>query len=142
MRGDFFTIKVQAKIMATSNHRPQIPVVDDGTRRRFNLLPMNNTPKKPDPYLKDKLAEEYPQILRWMLDGLAVVVKKGIENTINNPPKGVKEATQNYLDAEDMGASFDELVSEVHVVRQVVLGFCWVRNVARVGDGCFNDTCK
>ena len=47
-----------------------------------------------------------------------------------------------YLDAEDMGACFDELVGEVHVERQVVLGFCRVGNVARVGDGCFNNPCK
>jgi putative DNA primase/helicase len=37
--------------------------------RRMRVVPFNVKPAVVDPTLKDRLVEEYPAILRWMLDG-------------------------------------------------------------------------
>ena len=69
MRQDFFTFQPQFKITIVGNYKPALQNVDEALRRRFNIIPFTRKPDKPDKELESKLRAEWPQILRWMIDG-------------------------------------------------------------------------
>jgi putative DNA primase/helicase len=97
MRGDFFTFKPQFKLFIASNHKPRIRTVDDAMRRRLHLVPFDKKPETPDPELKDKLREEYPQILQWAIEGAEWWYRDGLM-----VPDSILEASDNYLREEDL----------------------------------------
>jgi putative DNA primase/helicase len=99
MRQDFFEYVPQFKLLIAGNHKPQLRSVDEATKRRFNLVPFNVTiPKgKRDPELLEKLKAEAAGILKWMIDGALAWQEQGL-----NPPAIVTEATQAYLQSEDV----------------------------------------
>lgn len=69
MRKDFFTFQPQFKLIIIGNHQPVLKNVDDAARRRFRIIPFTFKPEAADPDLAHRLEEEYPLILRWMIDG-------------------------------------------------------------------------
>ena len=97
MRQDNFTFKPQFKLVIISNHKPRLKNVDDAMRRRINIIPFVHKPESPDPYLEDKLREEYPQILNWMIEGCHDWQKNGLIR-----PAIVQEATADYFEAQDL----------------------------------------
>jgi putative DNA primase/helicase len=98
MRGDFFDFEPKFKLCISGNHKPQLRSVDDSIRRRFNIIPFNVTipREEQDHRLFEKLKDEYPGILDWMLEGCAEWQEQGL-----NPPEAVLAATKDYLDHED-----------------------------------------
>ena len=70
--------------------------VDEAIRRRFHLVPFTVTIAKPDKNLPDKLRKEWPGILQWAIDGCLAWQSEGL-----NPPKVVREATDDYLGDEE-----------------------------------------
>lgn len=98
MHKDFFEFKPQFKLFIVGNHRPSLRGVDEAIRRRLHLVPFSQTipPEERDPELFDKLREEWPAILRWMVQGCVWWQSGGL-----NPPERVKAATAEYLEAED-----------------------------------------
>lgn len=98
MRQDPFTYTPQFKLLVSGNHKPALRSVDEAIRARFNLIPFTVTipPNERDPGLSEKLWEEAPGILAWMIEGCldwqAVRLK---------PPAVVSEATEEYFDSED-----------------------------------------
>ena len=98
MRQDFFEFRPQFKLMVAGNHQPVLRTVDEAIRRRFNLLPFEVTipTAERDSDLGDKLKAEWPQILRWMLDGCLAWQQHGLQ-----PPAAVTDATGRYLEAQD-----------------------------------------
>lgn len=106
MRSNFFTFKPQFKILVASNHKPRIRTVDDAWRRRLHLIPFDRKPERPDPLLKDRLKDEYPQILQWMIDGAEWWYREGLTT-----PAIITEATDEYFREEDLiGLWVDESV--------------------------------
>ena len=99
MRQDFFTYTPQFKLLIAGNHRPGLSNVDEAMRRRIHLLPFTITvpEKKRDKQLEQKLRDEAPAILRWMLDGCRAWQELGGLN----PPEKVRIATTDYLQSED-----------------------------------------
>lgn len=97
MRGNFFTFKPQFKILVASNHKPRIRTVDDAWRRRLHLVPFDLKPARPDPLLKDRLRNEYPQILQWMIEGAEWWYREGL-----TVPAIITEATDQYFREEDL----------------------------------------
>ena len=99
MRQDFFEYMPQFKLLVAGNHRPAIRTVDEAIRRRMNLIPFTVTiaKKDRDPNLADKLKGEWPGILRWMIEGCLAWQQQGLQ-----PPPAVTEATERYLQAEDV----------------------------------------
>jgi putative DNA primase/helicase len=99
MRQDFFTYDPQFTLIVAGNHKPSFKGVDEAIRRRVNLVPfLQNIPaEERDKELPDKLMAEAPAILRWMIEGCLAWQKKGL-----NPPKSVREASEDYLSAEDV----------------------------------------
>jgi putative DNA primase/helicase len=98
MRQDFFEFIPSFKLMIAGNHKLGLRAVDEAIRRRFHLIPLTVTipPEERDNTLKERLKDEWPGILLWMLDGCADWREHGLA-----PPKVVVDATAAYLESED-----------------------------------------
>ena len=99
MRQDFFSFTPTFKLMIAGNHKPRLRSVDEAMRRRFHLIPFAFTvpPAERDKDLAEKLKAEWPAILRWMIDGCLIWQRDGL-----NPPQAVIDATNKYLETEDL----------------------------------------
>jgi putative DNA primase/helicase len=64
-----FTYRPQFKLMFVGNHAPRLKGRSQAMERRLRIVPFDNEPTNPDPKLKDRLRSEWPQILKWMIDG-------------------------------------------------------------------------
>ncbi|WP_254073239.1 phage/plasmid primase, P4 family, partial [Acidisphaera sp. S103] len=69
MRQDFFEYMPQFKLNFIGNHKPVLKNVDDAAKRRINMVPFLFKPTVVDFKLEEKLQEEGPGILRWMIEG-------------------------------------------------------------------------
>jgi putative DNA primase/helicase len=98
MRQDFFEYVPQFKLIVAGNHKPGLRSVDEAIRRRLHLIPFTVTigEQERDPNLAEKLKEEYPGILQWAIDGCLAWQRDGLD-----PPDIVRDATSQYLAAED-----------------------------------------
>ena len=105
MRQDFFTFKPTFKICIVGNHKPSLRTIDEAIRRRMHLVPFSITipANERDPKLAEKLKAEWPGILAWAVQGCLEWSKVGL-----NPPQAVREATDDYLTAEDSFATWLE----------------------------------
>lgn len=109
VRQDFFTFKPTFKICIVGNHKPSLRTVDEAIRRRLHLIPFNVTipSVERDQKLAQKLKAEWPGILAWAVNGCLEWRKVGLD-----PPKVVREATNDYLAAEDSFAAWLEECTE------------------------------
>ncbi len=112
VRQDFFTFKPTFKICIVGNHKPSLRTVDEAIRRRMHLVPFAITipASERDPKLAEKLKEEWGGILAWAVQGCLEWRRVGL-----NPPQAVREATDDYLAAED---SFAVWLEECTVLAQ------------------------
>lgn len=108
MRQDNFTFRPTFKILIVGNHRPILNNVDDAARRRFNIVPFDKKPTRPDPNLEEALRREWPEILRWMVEGCLDWQKNGLVR-----PESVTAATTEYFDVQDDFAHWLEESCEV-----------------------------
>jgi putative DNA primase/helicase len=96
MRCDDFTFAPTLKLVVSSNHQPRLPSVGEAERRRFNLKKYDHQPPRPDRHLLDKLKQEGPGILCWMIDGCLDWQKNGLVR-----PDSVLRDTNEYLQQQD-----------------------------------------
>jgi len=98
MRQDFFEFFPQFKLLIIGNHKPGLHGVDEAMRRRMNLMPFAVTipEEERDENLPEKLREEWPGILAWMLEGCLEWQGEGLAQ-----PEVVRNATAKYLESED-----------------------------------------
>jgi putative DNA primase/helicase len=96
MHKDFFEYLPTFKLLVIGNHAPEIANVDDAMRRRLHIVPFTYVPAEIDLDLKEKLKEEYPQILAWMISGCLMWQRDKL-----SPPEVVVQHTQNYMNEED-----------------------------------------
>jgi putative DNA primase/helicase len=96
MHKDFFTYTPKFKLLFLGNSRPELRSVDDGIRRRLLLVPFEIRPENPDPFLAEKLQEEYAGILGWAIEGAVKWQSQGLVT-----PASVAAATVEYFDDED-----------------------------------------
>lgn len=103
MRQDFFEFLPIFKLLIAGNHKPGLRSVDEAIRRRFHLLPFTSVIPKEERDLSfgDKLKDEWPGILAWMIEGCLDWQRQGL-----NPPAIVTAATAEYLEAEDSLAAW------------------------------------
>jgi putative DNA primase/helicase len=97
MRRDHFTFKPQFKLTIIGNHKPKLETVDEAARRRFNIVPFLHKPKEPDKALGAKLRDEYPAILRWMIEGSLDRQANGLMR-----PDVVSTTTDEYFEEQDL----------------------------------------
>lgn len=124
MRQDFFEYLPQFKLIVAGNHKPGLRSVDEAIRRRLHLIPFTVTigEEERDANLAEKLKAEYPGILRWAIEGCLAWQKEGL-----NPPAIVRDATSQYLAAEDaIGRWIEE--------RCVLDPHCWCSSTALYRD--------
>ncbi len=108
MRQDFFTMLPTWKLLLVGNHQPLLRGVDDALVRRFNIVPFTFKPVTPDQQLEEKLRAEYPNILRWAIEGCLDWARNGLVR-----PDVVLRATRAYFDAQDlMGAWIEEMCEQ------------------------------
>lgn len=103
MRQDFFEFQPKFKLLIAGNHKPALRSVDESIRRRFNLIPFNvriSGDRKILGY-EDRLVEEWPAILEWMMEGCVEWQESGL-----SPPDAVIDATAAYLEGEDAVAAW------------------------------------
>lgn len=103
--GDEFEYLPEFKIWIATNHKPIIRGTDFGIWRRIKLIPFEvNIPKdKVDKNLKYRLRKEFPQILKWAVDGCVLWQREGIEE-----PQCVQDAVKEYKQEMDLLAGFLE----------------------------------
>lgn len=106
--GDEFEYTPEFKIWIATNHKPIIRGTDLGIWRRIKLIPfeVNIAKEKVDKDLKRKLKSEFPQILRWAVEGSIKWREKGVKD-----PKCVQVAVKDYKNEMDLLAGFvDECI--------------------------------
>ncbi len=135
VRQDFFTFKPTFKICIVGNHKPSLRTIDEAIRRRFHLIPFRIIiPKgERDKKLTEKLKAEWPGILAWAVQGCLEWRKVGL-----SPPKAVREATDDYLAAEDSFATWleecTEPASDWHFEKSADLFASWKAWAERAGE--------
>lgn len=103
MRQDNFEFTPQFTLIIAGNTKPEIANVDDAMRRRMHLIPFETKPARKDMDLPDKLKEEYPAILAWIIEGAKLWLERGLD-----APPAVIKATEEYLSGEDALARWIE----------------------------------
>lgn len=99
MREDYFTFLPKCKLVIYGNHRPRIRNTDESMRRRLHVVPFDNVVPKDqiDKELMNKLAEEKPGILAWMIEGHREWMEQGL-----NPPEVITGSSERYFESEDI----------------------------------------
>lgn len=110
MRRDNFTYLPQFKLTIVGNHAPVMHSVDEAMRRRFRIVPFDHKPVRPDRRLEEKLCEEWPQILQWMVEGCLRWQDRGLSH-----PVTMKDATDAYFEAQDVFGQWVETCCNVGV---------------------------
>ena len=109
---EYFEFIPVFKIWMATNHKPRVRGTDNAIWRRIRLLPFliifadpeeaeAGQPIK-DLGLKEKLMQELPGILRWVLDGVASWRVHGLTQA----PAAVMEATKEYRESQDATEGF------------------------------------
>jgi putative DNA primase/helicase len=99
-----FEFTPRLKLWFAGNEKPEISGgVDQAIRRRVQIIPFRYTidETKKLKNFPELLVAEYPGILQWMIDGCREWQRIGL-----SPPEVVTSATNDYLDNEDIFASW------------------------------------
>jgi putative DNA primase/helicase len=124
MRCDFFEFVPEFKLVIAGNHKPGLRSVDEAIRRRLHLVPFTVTipQNERDPKLGEKLRAEFGGILTWAILGCLAWQQDGL-----NPPAIVRNATKDYLAAEDaIGRWLED--------RCITEEACWTTGAALFSD--------
>lgn len=95
--GDPFSFELTTRLVIVGNAKPVLSDVDDAIRRRLHLMPFVFKPAKPDHHLQQKLFDEAPKILGWVVKGAVEWYNSGL-----GMPPAVEEESQEYLDSNDV----------------------------------------
>ncbi|GHU62743.1 hypothetical protein FACS189445_5870 [Spirochaetia bacterium] len=101
--GEYFDFIPTFKIFMASNHKPVIKGTDDGIWRRIKLIPFTTTiaPERQDKHLEQKLLEEKPGILNWLIEGTRRWFAGGLA-----APVSITSATEEYRSEMDVLGEF------------------------------------
>jgi putative DNA primase/helicase len=103
MRAEWFDFKPSHKLWLSTNHKPEIRGTDNAIWRRIRLIPWAVVipPKKQDRKLPDKLRDDLPGILAWIVRGCSEWIRGGLK-----APEEVRRATGEYRAEMDQLAAF------------------------------------
>lgn len=102
---EYFDFRPQFKIWLAANHKPLIKGTEHAIWRRIHLVPFTVTipPEQQDPTLRDRLIDELPGILAWIVRGCEDWRARRLR-----PPDGVRAATNSYREESDPLAAWIE----------------------------------
>jgi putative DNA primase/helicase len=105
MRQDDFEYVPRFKLFFSGNHKPGLRSGGEAMRRRVNMIPFAVTipQEERDPHFGDRLRDEWPGILAWMIDGCLDWQERGL-----GPPDAVARTTDDYFEAQDSFAFWIE----------------------------------
>ena len=112
MRKDPEEFAVHCKLGLAGNHKPRIRLGDDGMRTRFRVVPCRYRQPVLDKNLADKLKEELSGIFCWALEG-TLKHDAGADLGLEGAPTVIREATDEYFDAQDIIKRFIEAECEL-----------------------------
>ncbi|MEV0131373.1 phage/plasmid primase, P4 family [Dactylosporangium sp. NPDC050688] len=117
IRGDWFTFRPSHTLILLGNHRPEARSGGPGLWRRLRLLPFAHTvpEERQDPHLPERLREEAPAILAWIVQGAVAYLRDG-----PGEPESIRAATAAYAREQDSVARFVGDCCEVAVERPAV----------------------
>lgn len=100
-----FEFEPTHKIWFATNHKPEIRGTDHAIWRRIRLIPFRRTfsRSEQDETLSEKLRDEAPGILAWMIEGCKRWQQEGLK-----PPEVVQQATRSYRSEMDVLGTFLE----------------------------------
>jgi putative DNA primase/helicase len=103
--GEPFDFRPQFKLWLSTNNKPVIQGTDDAIWDRIRLVPFTQRFEgaRQDPKLSEKLREELPGVLAWMVRGCLEWQEHGL-----GEPETVKAATDQYRQDMDTLAAFIE----------------------------------
>jgi putative DNA primase/helicase len=98
-----FTFKPEFKLWLSTNNKPEVGGTDDAIWDRIRLIPFTERfdGDRQDPELPDKLREERPGVLAWMVRGCLEWQRDGL-----GEPEEVRDATEAYRAEMDVLADF------------------------------------
>jgi len=134
MREDYWEFAPTHHVWLATNHRPTIRGTDPGIWRRIRLIPfaVSIPPERQDRQLAERLRDERPGILRWLVDGCLAWQRSGLAE-----PDEVVGATAGYRDDQDTFAAFlDESadLSADHRERASTLYAAYIAWAQRAGE--------
>jgi P4 family phage/plasmid primase-like protien len=91
-----FTFQPQCKLQFVGNHAPKLKARSPAMERRLRMVPFLYRPPQADPKLKDRLREEWPAILRWMIDGCLAWQQDGLGTAAV-----IEQASNHYFEQQD-----------------------------------------
>lgn len=101
MGQNFFEFRPTHKLSLSTNNKPIIRESGNGAWRRVLLIPWTVTPPVPDTTLPDRIREELPGVLAWIVGGCLAWQRDGLA-----PPAAVQAATAEYRDESDVLGAF------------------------------------
>lgn len=124
MREDYFKFRPVCKLVIHGNHRPSLKSIGEEIRRRLRVIPFEEVVEERDrdPLLKEKLFEEGPAILAWMIEGCVEWQREGLR-----PPEVVRAASSDYFESEDIVARFLDECAEVAPHYSTTRAIIWAR---------------
>jgi putative DNA primase/helicase len=116
MREDFYTFTPRVKIWFTGNEPPHIKEQGDAVLERMVVFPFRNSfaPGRTghDPHLNEKLAQELPGILQWLIEGAYKWYRDGASVEALRIPYTLEIERDSYMQsADDMGEFFSEWIN-------------------------------
>jgi putative DNA primase/helicase len=134
MRQDLFTFTPTFKLIIAGNHKPKLRNIDEAMRRRLHLIPFEVVipEAERDEILPQRLKEEWPGILEWIIEGCLEWQTEGLR-----PPERVTAATKEYFTAEDALAIWIEERCHVgpdHKAATAALFASWSKWAADAGE--------
>jgi putative DNA primase/helicase len=101
--GEYFNFVPTFKIYMATNHKPVIKGTDHGIWRRIKLIPFINRieEENQDKHLEQKLLEEAPGILNWLIEGAKRWSNEGLKT-----PNIIIRATDEYRAEMDIIGNF------------------------------------
>src|SRR5215217_5920695 len=103
MWAEWFDFKPTHALHLSTNHKPEIRGTDPAIWRRIRLIPWAVTipPAEQDRKLAEKLREELPGVLAWIVRGCLEWQREGLQ-----APEEVRQATKAYRTEMDILAAF------------------------------------
>jgi len=119
---DPIIIENYARLAFNSNEMPKSSDSSAGFRRRLLIVEFNKTITNPDPHLTDKLKQESPGILTWMIEGLVRFLRNGckfsqsniLEASMNNYASSTDSVQMFVEDRKLKPGNTKERLSEIH----------------------------